>query len=252
MIPVSTAGKSATTSRQKSGAPARDLPANERVTMWLKHSALFSHVDGPALQHLADHCVSQTCPAGTNLFLPGTRAEYCYLVVYGNVSLSLPRPDGKEKLIELVGRGDSFGQAALFLDVPYPISGKCLTETLLLQVPRKVLLARLEEDPVLAKKLLTIMATRIHQRVHDIEGYAFRSAPSRLADYLLSLYTGESPSVQLPVSKSILATKLLFAPATFSRILKDWSSAGLIHVQGRSITLLDTVTLRELARCDRA
>jgi len=251
MIAATGTHKTAPARATKSAATVEPtLP--DRVAGWLSHSTLFSHLSMRALTPVATACITQTCPAGSTLFMPGSRADGFYVVVYGSVSLSLPGPDGTEKLIELVGPGECFGQAAMFLEVPYPIAGRCLTETLLLQVPKEPFFVLLDQDPVLTRKMLTIMAMRMHRRIHDIEGYAFRSAASRLADFLLSLQATSGNTVRLPVSKSVLASKLLFTPATLSRILKEWMEAGHIAVSGRSITLCDLAALQSIGRCDRS
>ncbi len=232
--------------------PATRTASQERVIDWLRHCALFSHMGMPELTRIAAECMASTCPTGTTLFLPGARADGFYIVIFGSVSLMLQGPDRVEKLVELVGPGECFGQAAMFLEMPFPVASRCLGETLLLHVPRQPVFELLDHDTVLAKKMLAGMAFRMHRLIHDIEGYAFRSAASRIADYLLTLAAGVGPSFRLPVSKGTVASKLLIAPETLSRVLKAWMAAGHIEMHGRSMTLRDTDSLRGIACCDRS
>jgi CRP/FNR family transcriptional regulator, dissimilatory nitrate respiration regulator len=53
--------------------------------------------------------------------------------------------------------------------------------------------------------------------------------------------------IKLPTSKHVLASRLNLTPETFSRILHELSSSGLIEVQGRNITVPDLRRLRSPA-----
>ncbi len=226
--------------------------SRQRVVDWLKHCALFSHVGPPSLSRIAAECVSSTYAAGTTIFVPGTTSDGFYIVIFGSVALLLPGPGQTEKMVELVGPGESFGQAAMFLEIPFPVASRSLTETLLLHVPRKPMFDLLEQDTTLARKMLAGMALRMHRLIHDIEGYAFRTAASRIADYFMTTSSGSGPSFRLPVNKTVLASKLLIAPETISRVLKAWIKQGYVEVRGRQITIRAPDSLKEIARCDRS
>jgi CRP-like cAMP-binding protein len=231
--------------------PAAVAASRDRVLDWLRHCELFSHAGLPALTRVAEQCTARTLTPGTAVFAAGTPSDGFYLVIFGSVSLTLPGPGGAEKLVELVGPRECFGQAAMFLELPFPVAAHATSETLLLHVPRGVVFELLDQDPSLARKMLAGMALRMRRLIHDIEGFAFRSASSRIADYLLTLSAGAA-TVRLPVAKGALASKLLVAPETLSRVFKEWMRAGIITVKGRAIALLDPAALRVAARRDRS
>ena len=230
--------------------PAAVAAPRDRILDWLRHCELFSHAGLPVLTHVAEHCTARTLAPGTAVFEAGAPSDGFYLVIFGSVALTLPGPDGAEKLVELVGPRECFGQAAMFLELPFPVAAGATSETLLLHVPRGVVFELLDRDPALARKMLAGMSLRMRRLIHDIEGYAFRSASSRIADYLITLADG-ADGVRLPVSKGALASKLLVAPATLSRVLKEWVRAETITVKGRVIGLIDPAALRVAARRDR-
>lgn len=231
--------------------PAAVAASRDRVLDWLRHCELFSHCGLPVLTRVAEHCAARTLSPGTAVFAAGTPSDGFYLVIFGSVSLTLPGPGGAEKLVELVGPRECFGQAAMFLDLPFPVAAHATSETLLLHIPRGIVFELLDQDPSIARKMLAGMALRMRRLIHDIDGYAFRSASSRIADYLLTLSNGAT-SVRLPVAKGALASKLLVAPETLSRVFKEWARAGTITVKGRAIGLVDPVALRVAARRDRS
>lgn len=218
--------------------------ALSRNMAWLKYCPLFSHVPAWRLAVLAAKTTVHRLTLDETLFEHGARAAGLYLVVVGKVALVLPGPGGAEKMLELVEAGGSFGQIALFSDAPFSVSSRAMTECLLLHVPHEAILGQLNIDPLFAQKLLADIATRMHSLVHDIEGYAFRSAAGRLADYLLSLPRAvDTGVVRLPIPKGVLASKLLISRETLSRVLQHWTQMGVIAVSGRSITIRDATRL---------
>ena len=55
---------------------------------------------------------------------------------------------------------------------------------------------------------------------------------------------GEPITVSLPMSKTVLASRLNLTPQHFSRVGHDLSAAGLIRVEGRGIAILRAEGLR--------
>jgi len=93
------------------------------------------------------------------------------------------------------------------------------------------------------------MSRKLHQLVRDVEAYSLRSGLERVIGYLLrddafSDGSTRSTSVTLPANKMIVASRLNLTPEYFSRILHELSDAGLIVMEGRSVTVPDIERLR--------
>jgi len=175
--------------------------------------------------------------------LPGLAA-----VAYGLVKLSLKGET--EKVLRLVGPGECFGEAVVFLDRPLPIDITALADTLLVVVPEKPLLALLDSDPRFARGLLASLCQRLHSLVADFEATTMHGACERLAAYLDSLVEpGEpGPTARLPAAKTVIAARLGMTKETLSRLLHRLAAEGLIAVNRREITLLDRAGLGALSR----
>ena len=165
------------------------------------------------------------------------------------MKLYVTSPQGSEKVIELMGPGVSFGEAILFMDMPYVISAQALKDSLLLHVSKSMVFAEIERDPRFARRLLAGMSRKLHQLVRDVEAYSLRSGLERVIGYLLrddalSDGSARSTSVTLPANKMIVASRLNLTPEYFSRILHELADAGLIVMEGRSVTVPDIERLR--------
>ncbi|MFN4148989.1 MAG: Crp/Fnr family transcriptional regulator [Rhodocyclaceae bacterium] len=210
---------------------------------------LFQELSPEQIDHLATHTRSKRLPKGEMLFQKGDLAHGFYYIVFGQVKLAFPSSSGNEKVVEILGPRQSFGEAAVFAQLPYPVFAQALADTLLLFVPRDAIFELLETDLSFARRMLTGMAMRLHALIHDVETYSLRSSTQRVIGYLLQHcpdeHSGGSAEITLPTSKQVIASRLNLTPETLSRILHDLADARLIEMQGKHIKISDLKRLRE-------
>ena len=188
-------------------------------------------------------------PRGQLIFQKEDTATGFYVVGYGQIKLLFPSLQGKEKVLKIVGPGQSFGEAVMFLGKPHVVSAQALTDTLLLHVSKEVVFAAIDRDSTFAHKMLAGMSMRLHELVQDVEAYSLRSGTQRLIGFLIR-QVGVSPvkggpvEFDLPASKNVIASRLNLTPETLSRILHNLIEAGLITVKGHQITVHNVERLR--------
>ena len=220
---------------------------------------LFCDLSRPELERVATGCQLRRLGRGDNVFRVGEPCDAFHVTVTGQVKLFAISPAGQEKVIELIGPGNSFAEALMFLDKPYFINAQALADTLLLSVSKQAVLAEIAIDPRFALRMLAGMSRRLHGLVHDVQAYALHSGVQRIIGYLLrgqpvedtdpaeaSLGAASPPAavtVTLPVSKATVASRLSITPEYFSRVLHELEDARLIEVDKRDIRILDAPRL---------
>lgn len=216
----------------------------------LRDLPLFHDLDLCQLEAIAAATTEQRVAAGKELFHRGDPCDGIYVIVLGRVKLALHAPAGAEKVMQILGPGQSFGESAIFLGQPHMLYANSLADSLLLFIRKKAILEAVERNPQFARRMLNELSARLYRMVADIEGYTLKNATERVTGYLLAaLADGASPGqpadVTLTASKSVLASRLNITREHFSRILHELSHAGLIRVSGRHILVLDAAGLRE-------
>ena len=217
----------------------------------LQHQPLFSALSDAQLAALVAATHEVRADKGKLLFQRGTPCEGMYLVVFGVVKLAVSGVQGVEKIVELVRAGESFGEAVMFLNHPFPIMAQTLEDSLPLYVEAAAIDNLLAQDPKFARRLLAGLSVRLHALVRDVESYSTQNAAQRVIGYLLqsvSTEHGESEgdiathatTVSLPVNKNLIASRLNLTPETLSRVLHHFVADGLIEVNGREIVIHDT------------
>jgi CRP-like cAMP-binding protein len=180
------------------------------------------------------------------IFHKGDASEGMHVVVMGQIKLALPSAQGMEKVVHVCGPGNTFGEAVVFLDKPYPVSAQATAESLLLLLSKRVLLDAMDASPALCRKMMASLSQRLHELLGDMETCMLRSSLQRVICFLVqSATSGDKGAyeINLPSSKQTIASHLNLAPETFSRVLGQLTEAGLIQVRGRVITVLDRQNL---------
>jgi CRP-like cAMP-binding protein len=178
----------------------------------------------------------------------GERIPGLVAVRYGLVQLVLKGE--QDRVLRLVGAGETFGEAVLFLDEPLPVEISALADTALVVIPAAPLLGLLERDARFARAMLASLCQRLHAMVMDFEAVTVHGARERIASYLGSLFPSgaETGSARLPVAKQVIASRLGVTKESFSRFLRGFRDERLIEVFGREVRLLDRAGLAAAAR----
>jgi len=213
----------------------------------LRQLPLFQELTAEQATHLAAGTREKRLQKGEMLFQKGDKPRGFFLVVSGQVKLAFSSPQGNEKVVDVMGPRQTFGEAVMFMERPYPVFAQALSDAVLLHVGQSEVFELLQSDPLFARHMLAGLSIRLHTLVQDVESYSLRSSAERVIGYLLQgreeTKSGGSLEVDLPTSKQVIASLLNLTPETLSRIFHDLSSAGLITVQGKHVCVPDVARL---------
>jgi CRP/FNR family transcriptional regulator, dissimilatory nitrate respiration regulator len=180
---------------------------------------------------------------GQMLFDRGQPAQHFFIVVEGQVNLVLYSKAGEEKIVDILGPGNSFAEAVLFMEGPvYPVAAVSASRSKVARFPNREYLAILKESPETCLRMLGHLSQRLHMRIREIEYLTLESATHRLVRMIESrLPAGETGPIEitLPESRQELASRLSMKPETLSRILRSLSDGGSIVVHGRQLQVPD-------------
>jgi len=224
-----------------------DLPRVAGTQGVLSGLPLFRELTPDETSFLSSNVRELRLGKGQLLFNKGDRPHGFYVLKEGCIQLSFPSEQGTERVLEVIKPGETFGEALLFLDKPYPVSAQAVQDSLVLDVPGEVILSLLDEDCRLARKMLAGISMRLHELVANLETCSMRSSTQRVACMLLHHAPDKTTNqyeVKLPAAKQTVASQLNLTPETFSRVLHMLCEAGLIKVSGRVIEVLDAEGLR--------
>jgi CRP/FNR family transcriptional regulator, dissimilatory nitrate respiration regulator len=218
----------------------------EDIAAQLAQCAFFRTLSGEDLAPFVDAARPLTLASGQALFRSGEPAHAFFILLSGHLRLYRLTSEGKEKIIEIIEPGQSFGEAVAFLDKPFPVFATAIDACTVLSLPSALLRAQVAQNQGLALRMLAGLSTRVHQFVQDIHALSLSSAQQRVAGYLLAFLDdgAGAQTLQLPATKAMVASRLGLQPETFSRVLTRLREQGIVAEGRDGITVLSPAALR--------
>ena len=122
---------------------------------------IFASLDAESRIELARLCTCCDYQAGEILFRHGDPAGAMYLVLDGEVTMSIATPDDQEFVVATMRRGDFFGELAMLDGSPRSATANVRLHTKLLRLRREDFVELLGRQPKLAVAMLASIAARL-------------------------------------------------------------------------------------------
>jgi CRP/FNR family transcriptional activator FtrB len=200
---------------------------------------LFAGLAEEEMKQVMRNSVMKRLAAGTLLFEQGEAPEFLYVLMGGVVEL-FKSAKRRECGLMLLAGGDVFMPAAALFNEPYLNSARTLTQARLLLLRAEVVRQEFASCHRFALNASRVLAGHVRMATRHIIDLKCRSAPQRLADFLLRIVdeTGAGVIADLPVQKRHLARRVGMTPETLSRNLQTLADNGLF-VRGTKINVRD-------------
>ncbi|MEV0997981.1 Crp/Fnr family transcriptional regulator [Nonomuraea sp. NPDC050202] len=221
----------------------------EPVAAVLAEIPLFQVLGESGILSTARAGVARRYRPGQIIFHQGDPGESLYVLLDGLVKVVFTTEHGDEIVLNMLRRGDTFGEMALLDGSPRSASIVTARPSWVFALPRARLLELMREHPGLADEFLRLLGRMVRRLTGQAADLAFLDLGGRLAKLLLQLADKHGRSddvVDLPgLTQSDLAALIGASRPAVNRALQSLVSRNLISVQGRTITLLDVAALRK-------
>lgn len=215
----------------------------------LKTTPMFADLPASLIERLTYSAFVQNLPAGAVLFQQGDQPEFLYILLAGRVVLSGRSAADDEAVIEFFRRGEIFIAPAVILDLPYLMSTRVLHDARILMIPAEHFRDVLARESALNAVLVKELSRHWRLLVRQIKDLKLRTAPQRLAAYLLDLSGGRGGTVELPEERRLLAGRLGMTPESLSRAFALLKAKG-VSGRGKSVSVADAGYLRRYCMFD--
>lgn len=219
---------------------------NEKDLKIVCGTRLFAGLLPDAVADLLHGSAPRTCPKGKMLFQQGDPANAFYIVLDGWVKVFRPSVVGDEAVFGVFTTGETFGEAAMFIQGQYPAAAQVVEDSRLIAVHSDIFRKRVRNDPDLAFDMLAAMSRHLHSLINQVEQLQTRSSAQRLAQFLVSLapVAQGAAVVGLPYDKSLIAHRLGMKPESLSRAFVRLRARG-VRIDGNRVMVSNIDQLRE-------
>jgi CRP-like cAMP-binding protein len=220
----------------------------------IERNRLFRGMPSATIDQVTALAARRTYDAGGVIFMRGDPGDALYGVVTGRVRISSGAPGGKEVFLNTMEPGDAFGEVALLDGHPRTATATALAPTELIIIQRERFLALLRTEPNLAVHLIELLCKRVRWTAEAMEDSTLLGGPARLAKRLLSLTSlhgrDATDGTRLIISQEELAQFLGLSRQIVNQHLQSWKRKNWVSLGRRSVTVINTRALRNLAKQD--
>ena len=199
---------------------------------WMISSPFFQGLPESGVEKALTHLVTRTHPANQVILLENDWGGSVYFIVDGWVKIRTYNLDGKEVTLNIIGKGELFGEMAALDEVPRSTDVITLTPTMIASVPAQDFVNLLQTEPLAGMRLAQLMARRLRQ-VNRRLRLRESDSQSRVADTLLFLAEGQGKQgytgTEIPnLPHRELSSLSGLARETVTRVLTRLEKKGLI------------------------
>lgn len=201
------------------------------------------------IQKIAGHFVTISHPPNQVLLLENDWGGSVYFILEGWVKIRTYNLDGKEVTLNILGRGELFGEMAAMDKMPRSTDAISLTKTLIGRIPAEDFVNLINTEPMAGVQLVQLMAKRLRQVNRRLQ-LREASSVSRVADAILFLVEGQGTSgeqgTEIPnLPHREISSLSGLARETVTRVLTKLEKKGLIERNADSMRIPNLPALEE-------
>jgi len=208
----------------------------------LIHSApFFEGLPQSAVEKAMTHIVTRSHPGNQVILLENDWGSSVYFILEGWVKIRTYNLDGKEVTLNILGKGEIFGEMAALNEAPRSTDAIALTPATTGNMPAPDFVKLIQTEPLAGIRLAQLMARRLRQ-VNQRLRLRESDSVSRVADTLLFLAEGQGKQSQTGIEIPNLPHRELsslcgLARETVTRVLTKLEKKGLIKRRQESICI---------------
>lgn len=226
---------------------------NQHEIRALRLTTIFRDLSDDAMDKLLEKASVKMFKRSETIFMQGDPADAFFVMLNGCVKVYRMTPAGEEAVIHVFSRGESFAEAAAFLNKQYPSSCQAVTDCRIIRIPFAHFVQLMKQSPEIGLAMLASMSQHQHQLIKQIERLKAHTGAQRLAEFLLSLTEIRSGpcSLELPYDKALIAGRLGIKPESLSRAFQKLRGFGVAMKQNMA-EIEDIAVLEQLVEKGRA
>jgi CRP-like cAMP-binding protein len=215
----------------------------------------FSGLDPEALESVASSMRTRRFRRGEVIFHIGDPGDALFVIVEGEVKISLPSETGEEAILATLRPGDVFGELALLDGAPRSASATALGATETVVLPRDRFRELIATEAGVRDALLASIAGELRRLTTHVEELHFLDITGRLAARLVRL--SQEGGTRLPdggirlrtnLTQGDLAAMVGCTRQSVNKLLGQFADDGLVRVDREGIQVLDMAGLVAAAR----
>ena len=218
----------------------------------LEKCPLFEGLSGDELRELLERSRGRLrfFRKGEMLASAGEVVHFLHIMVEGSVKGEMTDAGGKVIKIEEIRPPRPLATGFLFgKENRFPVNIIAETDSKVFSIPSDAFLELMQSSDVVLKQFVGAVSSRAQFLSRKIKYLSFTTIKGKLVQYMFELAASQgSDHIRLPLSQASLAEFFGVARPSVGRAVVELKDAGLIHSQGREISILNRKELSKLLK----
>ncbi|MCR3920985.1 MAG: Crp/Fnr family transcriptional regulator [Firmicutes bacterium] len=216
-----------------------------RCMLCLHDLPIFDSLPREDFKDICLNATKKTLKKGDYLFYQGQLADTLYLIKDGAVKLVQFTEQGKELIIDVVGRGQVVGETALFKQQQNLCDAVALETVHVCSFSLAQFEALIEIRPQIALQIISNLGHKLYismQRLGDATNHSVESKVLALLFRLAQEHGHETLNghiIELTLTQEDIANMIGASRVMVAQVLKQFSQDGIIAKQGKYYLILD-------------
>lgn len=209
----------------------------------IRNVSFFSTLSDHELEMVAKIAYAKTFNKGYMVFEEGEKRDTLYIVLKGRVKISLFDEDGREYILDIIGKDGFFGELSLFEELSGFANVMTLEQSDLLMIRRNDFMRLLMENRDFAMSMIKELSKRLRAANEKLKSFAFLGVEGRILKYLMDIGEKSGMKVKDRIIIENGPTQVEIASAcgcsreTVSRMVKSLVEKGRLSVLKKQYTL---------------
>jgi CRP/FNR family transcriptional regulator, cyclic AMP receptor protein len=228
----------------------RHNPRDTRDNTLIRSAPFFEGLPEGVVEQATSHVVTRSHPSNQVILLENDWGSSVYFILEGWVKIRTYNLDGKEVTLNILGKGEVFGEMAPLDEVPRSTDVITLAPTIIGNMPAQDFVQLINSEPQAGIRLAQFMARRLRQ-VNRRLRLRESDSTSRVADILLFLAEGQGKKslqggIEIPnLPHRELSSLSGLARETVTRVLSKLERKGLITRDRDILCIPDMIALEK-------
>lgn len=218
---------------ESQGSVFEDLPHEEKEVLSRRHTARFYK-------------------RGEVIYLEDDRPSGILSLAFGKVKIYKEGITGREQILRLVRPVGLIGYRAFFAEENYKASAVAIEDSVVCQFHRDDFLKTVKNRPEITMRILKTLANELGVSDSRTVNLTQKHIRGRLAESLLFLantygFEDDGSTIKVFLSREDLANLSSMTTSNAIRTLSNFSSEGVLSIDGRRIRVLDNSKLNRIS-----
>lgn len=222
----------------------------DKATTYFKQVSFFAELPEEEILALSSATKRRTFRSGEVIFHRDDPGQVFYMIIEGKVKISNISPDGQEVAYTVFGKGEVFGELALFDGLPRSADAIALEKVECYTLQRSDFQKAILKNPKIAILLLEALSKRLRNTNNMVEDLIFLDVYGRVAKKLLELAdthgvkSDDGVIIDVRLTQQELASMVGASRESVNKVLGYFTDKNFISTDKHRITIHRTSDLK--------